>query len=211
MRQTLAILVLSVLSLVGVDALADPHTQLQADWAKANYLLQGDEKLNLFEKLLAEADAAKQANPKDARVFIWSGIINSSYAGAKGGLGALKFAKQAKRDLEAAMAIDESALQGSAFTSLGTLYFKVPGWPIGFGDDKKAETMLKKALAINPTGIDSNYFYADYLYAKGDYEAALRYAKLAEQAPARPDRPVADEGRHGEISELLQKISAKLI
>ena len=37
--------------------------------------------------------------------------------------------------------------RGSAYTSLGTLYFKVPGWPVGFGDEEKAEELLRKALA----------------------------------------------------------------
>ena len=56
--------------------------------------------------------------------------------------------------------IDSNALNGSIYTSLGSLYYKVPGWPIGFGDNSKALIYLKKALQINPNGIDANYFYA---------------------------------------------------
>ena len=61
-----------------------------------------------------------------------------------------------------ALKIIDKAFSGSAYTSLGTLYFKAPSWPISFGDDKKAEVMLKQALAINPDGIDSNFFYAEF-------------------------------------------------
>ena len=39
-----------------------------------------------------------------------------------------------RRALEQALAIDATALEGSAFTTLGSLYYQVPGWPIGFGD-----------------------------------------------------------------------------
>ena len=73
------------------------------------------------------------------------------------GLGAFNYAKASKKDLEKALSIDPDALSGSAYTSLGTLYFNVPGWPIGFGDDEKAEQLLKSPDG-KPIGIDSNYF-----------------------------------------------------
>ncbi|MFW5386410.1 MULTISPECIES: hypothetical protein [unclassified Yersinia (in: enterobacteria)] len=47
--------------------------------------------------------------------------------------------KDAKVKLELAIKLDANALDGSAYTSLGTLYYQVPGWPIGFGDKKQAE------------------------------------------------------------------------
>jgi tetratricopeptide (TPR) repeat protein len=89
------------------------------------------------------------------------------------------------------------------------LYYQVPGWPIGFGDDKKALENLKRGLAINPDGIDPNYFYGDYLFRKGDYDGAERALRKALQAPARPGRKLADEGRRGEIAQLLDQIAAK--
>jgi len=189
---------------------AESYSQLQTDWAKGKYEMTGDEQKKFFESLLVAVDTAKAEHPKDAAVFVWSGIINSTYAGVKGGMGALKFAKQAKADLETSLELDKDALNGSAYTSLGTLYFKVPGWPVGFGNDKKAQEMLTTALEKNPTGIDANYFYADYLYSKGENEKALQYLDKADQAPARPDRPLADQGRHEEIAKLRAEIKAKM-
>ena len=97
------------------------------------------------------------------------------------------------------MKIDPDAMQGSADTSLGTLYYKVPGWPFGFGDDDKAEAYLKKAVLINPNGIDPNYFYADFLYGKHRYGEAMQALERAQAAPPRPSRPLADKGRRQEI------------
>ena len=141
--------------------------------------------------------------------MIWQGIIQSSTAGAKGGLGALDFAKDARKSFEQAMRLDENALSGSAMTSLGVLYHKLPGWPISFGSDKKAEKLLKHALEINPDGIDPNYFYAEYLFDNGKYDEALKFAKKAQVAPSRADRPLADLGRKREIALLEAKIARK--
>ena len=80
---------------------------------------------------------------------VWLGIVQSSHAGAKGGLGALGLAKKARASLESALALDPKALDGSAYTSLGTLYYKVPGFPLGFGNKDKAQEFLRNVLAAN--------------------------------------------------------------
>jgi len=207
----LSVLWLAVFGSVQADASTDDEVrQLQQRWAEVNYQLEGKTQITAFEELVAEADRLTAANPDSAPAWIWSGIVKSSFAGAKGGLGAMKLAKASRSDLERAMQIDPNALQGSAYTSLGTLYFKVPGWPVGFGDEEKAEELLKKALAINPDGIDPNYFYGDFLFEQKRYEEAEQALLKAQQAPKRPDRPLADAGRQEEIQVALLKVREKL-
>ena len=87
---------------------------LQQDWAVANYELEGDRRIEAFEALVGRADAAVAAHPESADVLIWNGIIKSTYAGVKGGLGALSLAKAARKSLEAALQVDDRALDGSA-------------------------------------------------------------------------------------------------
>jgi len=147
---------------------------------------------------------------KQAEALIWQGIVQSTYAGAAGGLTALGLAKDARASLEHALAINPAALDGSAYASLGTLYFKVPGWPLGFGDDDKAKELLEKALALNPDGIDSNYFYADYLYDQGSYRQALAYTDKALAAAPRAGRELADAERRKEIAVLRERIGKKI-
>jgi len=180
-------------------------SNMQRQWAVNQYELTGTEQVDAFQALITTADEAVKTFPDAAELWVWKGIINSSYAGVDGGLGALKFAKTAKSDLEKAMSLDETVLDGSAFTSLGALYYKVPGWPIGFGDSDKAETLLKKALTMNPEGIDSNYFYGDYLLSKKRYQQALSYFEKAAQAAPRPGRELADEARHKEIAAAISQ------
>lgn len=199
--------------MISFSAAADVMKQVaevQHNWAEANYQLKDKAQKTRFEALLNEADAVVKANPDSAEALIWRGIVQSSYAGIKGGLGALGLAKAARADFEQAMKIDDKALDGSAYTSLGTLYFKVPGWPLGFGDNDKAEALLKKALSINPEGIDSNYFYGVFLLDQRQYKQAEQYLLKAQQAPARPGRPLADKGRQQEIAAALQQVRYQL-
>ncbi len=179
--------------------------KLQHDWAVIRYRTPSAQQEKEYEALAAKAAAAVAENPGRAEPLIWQGIIVSSLAGARGGLGALDLAKQAKAQYEAALKIAPEALDGSAYNSLGVLYYKVPGWPIGFGDKAKAKELLLKALAINPAGIDPNYFYGEYLLETGNGTEAAAYLERALKAPPRPGREVADAGRREEASALLAK------
>ncbi|MGR1813328.1 hypothetical protein ACUX2A_26665, partial [Salmonella enterica] len=107
--------------------------KLQREWAEIQYQTPEAKRETSFEALAQKAHAVTVRYNDRAEPHIWEGIILSSWAGAKGGLGALGIAKQAKAEYETAIQIDSQALAGSALNSLGVLYYKVPGWPVGFG------------------------------------------------------------------------------
>ena len=210
LSRCLAALAAAILLPFGPASAGVPEdvNHLQQSWAQIKYGTPAAGQEQQFERLRADAEQVAARNPGSADVLVWYAIIESTYAGAKGGLGAMKYVKNAKKSLEQALAINPDALAGSAYTSLGSLYYQVPGWPIGFGDDAKAQEMLRKGLAVNPDGIDSNFFYGDYLFRKGDVQNAERFLRKALQAPPRPGRKLADDGRRSEIEQLLQKIAA---
>jgi len=183
-----------------IDAAAKP---LQQQWAVIKYQTAEKEREKAFKKLAEEAKQVEQQNPKDPEVLAWEAIILSTYAGEKGGFGALGLVKDAKALLEKAEKIDPKVLNGSVYTSLGSLYYQVPGWPLGFGDDDKAEKLLKKALQIAPDSIDANFFYGDYLIEEGRYQEAVKALEKALNAPDRPGRKVADAGRRDEAKQKL--------
>ena len=183
-------------------------SELQHDWEAIRYQSPAAEREKGFEALAAKAHQVSEAFPGRAEPLVWEGIIVSSWAGEKGGLGALGLVKQAKALYESAIAIDGTALEGSAYNSLGVLYYKVPGWPVGFGDKAKAKELLTKALTLNPKGIDPNFFYGEYLVETKQAQEAVAYRERALQAPPRPGRQIADTGRREEARALLDKAKA---
>lgn len=210
LRTALPAILLSAATFACFSAAAGPVedavTDLQREWEVVRYQSAPTERTRRFEALASRAHQVSETFPQRSEPLVWEGIIVSSLAGEKGGLGALGLAKHARSLYEAAIRIDGNVLDGSAYNSLGVLYYKVPGWPVSFGDKAKAEELLRKALAINPQGIDPNFFYGEYLAETKRPAQAIEYLERALQAPPRPGRAVADAGRRAEARALLEKI-----
>lgn len=184
--------------------------QIQKDWAQLNYARPGTAGVYTnLQSLAKRANRLSTANPESAEALVWDAIVLSTLAAKKGGIGALSLVTEAKEKLEKAENIDPDVLDGSVYASLGTLYSKVPGWPIGFGDDKRAKQYFKKALAINPDGLDINFFYAEYLAQQDQDDLALQHLEKALSAPTLEGRPVADQGRRDQARELRDLLSKR--
>ena len=98
MKRLLSAIILSVSALT-FSATADTLLEIQRDWAHVNYDLTGDEQEKAFNVLLHKAEEWVKKQPNSAEAHIWLGITQSSFAGVKGGLGALSLAKKASRRL----------------------------------------------------------------------------------------------------------------
>lgn len=183
---------------------------LARTWDHVNYEVRGPAKVDQAAALAAQAEAVAHQFPGRAEPLVWKAVALSTEAGAKGGLGGLALAKQAKATLEQAEKINPNALgDGSVYTTLGSLYYQVPGFPVGFGDKAKAQAYLKKAVAQNPSGLDPNYFYGDFLFHQGQYAEAQKALQRALAAPPRPGREVSDRGRRAEAAALLAQVKGK--
>jgi tetratricopeptide (TPR) repeat protein len=193
----------------GVTAVPAEITSIQHEWASLYYADDfGDAEFKQLQALARRANRNSADHPGDAAALTWDAIVLSTLAEKKGGLGALSLVKEAKLKLEQAEAIDGSVLHGSVYASLGTLYAKVPGWPISFGNERKAREYLERALALNPQGLDVNYFYADFLADNDEPQQALIYVEKALSAPTLEGRPVADMGRRQQAARLRDRLVA---
>ena len=211
MRKSLLVATLVLLASFTSPLMAEesgsPIASIQKHWAEANYTAEGKDRKKAFKSLTQEADQLVAQSPGSADAHIWAGIVYSTYAGEVSMLSAGKQVKRARSELETALEIDPDAMDGSAYTSLGALLYQIPGF-MG-GDAEKAESLLKQGLELNPQGIDSNYFYASFLMEQERYDEAQQYFQKAANAPARPQRPLADQGRKAEIASAMNDLQKK--
>jgi len=194
-------------------AMADFHSQLlaiQQRWAHIKYEIPKADRQDAFATLLHQSQTFHQMYPDNAEATLWSAVVLYNYAGEVRGIKALGMVKQSWRMLQQAEKIDPKAANGLIQTALGQLYYKVPGWPIAFGNATKAKDYLRQGLARNPDGLDANYFMGDYLLRKKDYRHAALYLRLAIHAPARQEHFIADSGRKADAKKLLQLAEAKI-
>jgi tetratricopeptide (TPR) repeat protein len=211
------------LALLGpsVDAVAAENPALNAailrlalDWEHIKFEVENRDVQEQQMAGLAQraAEMARQYQDRPAAT-IWYGIILSEQASMAGENGspfkALGFAKQARDLLEKAEKFDPTVLDAGAPTSLGVLYYRVPGFPIGFGDKTKARHLLEEAVRNAPNGLDANYFYGDFLYGQHEYPRAEAVLKRVLTLPAHPDGPIWDRERRLVAQELLAKIPAR--
>jgi len=207
----------AIVCLSGGGALASNNKAMDADihsveiqWEHIKFDEDGSpNQLQHIDALAKFADGLVQKYPGKVEPLIWDGIVTSEEAGMAGSLSAMGYAKKAKAILDEAYAKNPAALDAGAPTSLGVLYSRVPGWPLGFGDNDKARALLAQAVSLAPNGMDANYFYADFLMAQQEYAAADKVLRHALALPPQNNRPLWDKNRRAVIRELLGKAEAK--
>lgn len=200
MKQIIAILLLLALNIMPTHVKADSLTRavqnIESEWAHIYYNVAKKQQVTQFKTLLAEVKGLNTQYPNQAELIIQQAIIIASNADNINPFSALQAVHQARKLLLRAIKLDPCASEGAAFVTLGSLYYRVPGWPVAYGDDDKAQKMLKKALAINPNTIDANYFYGDFLVTQGKQKEALTYFKRAMAVPVRATQVFADTQLH---------------
>jgi tetratricopeptide (TPR) repeat protein len=209
--QVLGALSLTVLS---APAFASDNPTMDSDvmrinnaWAHIRYQVKDrNAQYNQLAALEGQALQVVQKYPGKAEPLLWEGIVVSEEAARASTFKQLGLATRARDILAKAYAINPRVADGGAAMSLGVLYYKVPGWPIGFGSTAKARTYFQRALLQDPKGLDNNYFYGDFLAQEGDKTSARQYLQRALQAPTNSDRPVWDSGRRAEVRALLAKL-----
>jgi tetratricopeptide (TPR) repeat protein len=192
------------------DAAAAEVHRLQSTWEAIKFgVPEGDEQTNKMNALGEDADTVAARFPDSPEVLIWEGIITSERASMASMFSALGLATRARDILEQAYKMAPAKLDAGAPTSLGVLYYRVPGFPVGFGDKVKARQLLEQAVKLAPTGLDAWYFYADFLYEQKEYSKAAEAFRHALALPPHPDRPAWDKNRRLVIEERLASIAAK--
>jgi len=214
MKKLLTIILLLFSFQLAAGEYAETVTDIEQSWAKIYYSAKKKQQYKQYSQLLHRIKQLNTTYPDQPELFIWQAITLATRAEQESSFNALSSIHHAKDLLIKAIAINPNAMDGSAFVTLGSLYSMVPGWPIAFGNDQKAEHSLKKALSINPDGIDSNYFYGEFLLSKNKLSQASHFFTKAINAPVRESQKFADnqlkqEARLGLANANARKVSGK--
>lgn len=201
-----SVLAATLPSAASAQTVAEDVATLRNGWAHISYEVRGSStQTTQLGRLASTANAALARHPNQAEILLWQGIIVSEQANRANIFHQLGLATRARDILARAYAINPRVANGGAAMSLGVLYYKVPGSPIGFGDTDRARRLLREALALDPDGLDANYFYGDFLLDQGDAANARAYLQRALRAPHDTTRPVWDAGRRREVQALLAR------
>jgi len=165
------------------DAMEERVSEIEATWVDTSVDKSQPQRENIFLKLTKDISNVVMSFPNQAKPLILKSAILLTIAEDASSFVALGLVKQAKALLDKAINLDPNANEGSALVTMGVLYYKVPGWPVAFGDNEAAESYLLKALEVDPDGVASNYYYADFLLEQGKKEQAVSYLHKAVTAP----------------------------
>lgn len=182
----------------------DALSKIESEWANIYYNTPKNQQAQAYGHLLSKVSNLIKQHPAAVEPIYWQALVKASQAAHLDPFAALSSVNDARDLLLKVIDTNPVALNGSALVTLGTLYYMVPEWPIAFGDDEEAKKLLETALSINPNGIDSNYFYGEYLLQHNDLKAASRYFEKAIAAPTRIEQTFADNQLKTEAKLALQ-------
>ncbi|MCF7971406.1 MAG: tetratricopeptide repeat protein [Methylococcaceae bacterium] len=213
MKQIIAFFLVFIFNLVPTslraDELALAVQHIESEWARIYYSVAKELQDKEFKQLLSEVTALNAQHPKQAELIIQQAIIVATNADNVGAFSALEAIHEARDLLVQAIELNPKASQGAAFVTLGALYYRVPAWPIAYGDKDKAQKLLETALAINANTIDANYYYADFLASQGKPQQARKYFNRAIAIPVRETQVLADTQLQKQAKLALNKHEQK--
>jgi tetratricopeptide (TPR) repeat protein len=178
--------------------------RIEEEWAEIFYRLPLAAQAKKLAPLLPRLQALAHHYPVAAEPLVMEALVLCALAAADTGLGSLGRVERARALLVKSLALDPLAMEGSAHVTLGNLYYRLPGWPIAFGDDELARQHLETALKLFPEGLDTNYFYGDFLLEQDEFTQALPYLEKAEKAPIRPTSRLSDLQLKQELKQALK-------
>jgi tetratricopeptide (TPR) repeat protein len=211
MRKLIFVVFLLLSTHSFAESLEDSIKQTESEWASIYYSLPKNKQQQAYTQLLEKTTNLVRQYPNAAEPLFWQAVVKASYADHQDAFSALSSVLEARNLLQKAIKINPETMNGSAYVTLGTLYYMVPKWPVSFGDDDIAKQMLETALKINPNSIDANYFYGEFLLLHNKPKDAIAYFEKATTVPPRPEQTYADNQLKAEAMLALKNTQKRKI
>jgi len=151
--------------------------------ANADVEREKNKRMALYNNCLETADKALAGNANEIVGLYWKAVAMGKLSEEMGILNSLKMTRPMEKLFLRVIALDERYDNAGGHKALGRMYFRLPGFPISFGNKEKALFHLKRALELYPHDLIAKAFYAEALYDMGKKQEAI---KLAEAIVATP-------------------------
>jgi len=139
------------------------------------YVLPPDKKEKAVKLGLKFSEETTSLFPRDPDGWLWKGSFLGLYGLMKGVLNVLNLAPRGLSYLLKAYKLDKTYLHGEPAIVLAKTLYKLPHFPVSYGDPEKARKLLSEAISIDP---DFPYGYVDLAELEayeGNTLAALSY------------------------------------
>ena len=149
------------------------------EWNKELWTyLKYDAALKNDHRKIIKDHLKKYKNTTTKNEKIWYFMTESTLASTVGGLSAVGILSNAKDKIEPIIEQPESKEDYMVCAVLSYIYSKVPGWPIGFGSNKRSKKWLKKALTKSADP-DVSFYIAQTYHNLGNDKLAKEYANIS--------------------------------
>ncbi|HTE41418.1 MAG TPA: hypothetical protein VK629_11340 [Steroidobacteraceae bacterium] len=164
-----------------------------------------DRKAVALEAVFRRAVSLADQYPNRAEPLCWLGWTRMAQSRVGQDFSVIAQNHEALRYFEAALAIDPTVYSGTPQAALGELYVfgSAFPFPILFGGKEKGRQYFQQGVQLNPSGLETNLPYANFLLNEKDFGGALQHAVAAAMSPTLVNRPNADQAFRKEAEKLL--------
>lgn len=153
------------------------------EYADAEVETEKSKRIELYKACIATADKALAINADEVGALYWKAVAMGKLSEESGILNALRMTRPMEQLFLRVIALDENYDNAGAHKALGRMYYKLPGFPISFGNKVMALFHLKRAHALFPNDIITRAFYAEVLLDMGRVQEARKHAEFVLGTP----------------------------
>lgn len=157
----------------------------------------------LFATAVAYAERAVEAAPDGVNGRYWYALTIGRLGETRGILRSLSAAGEMRRELE--IVLELAPDHAGAHFALGMLYYKLPGWPLSFGDNNRALEYMTAAVELAPDNTTYRLGLAELLLDMRRRDDAIALLEAVIEMPLTPDEPVESAEDKIKAQELLAR------
>lgn len=159
------------------------------------------EQADWFATAVAYAERAVETHPGGVDGRYWHALTLGRLGETQGVLRSLSVVSEMRRELETVLELAPD--HAGAHFALGMLYYRLPGWPLSFGDNNRALEYMTAAVELAPDNTTYRLGLAELLLDMRRRDEAIALLEAILEMPLTPGEPVESAEDKIRAQELL--------